>query len=168
MSIDLPAFYIACEAMKWNGEGFLAEFKEFVGKYEAAKASEQSTLTKMILESQNYEAPDHGFITEQPDDKTEIDDSAMVMSMLAACDGLEDLEDCMTAALQPIKHHYEGLPKRESGNLENRLKTAIGGLRSIAYGDARTWPKEDARLVAIQALEDCGGEKGNGIEGGES
>ena len=44
-------------------------------------------------------------------------------------------------------------------DLRKRLKTAIGGLRSIAYGDARTWPKEDARLVAIQALEDCGGEK---------
>lgn len=36
----------------------------------------------------------------------EVDDSAMVSAMLAACDGLEDLEDCMLAALQPIKKHY--------------------------------------------------------------
>jgi hypothetical protein len=50
-------------------------------------------------------------------------------------------------------------PKRESGEVEKRLKTAIGGLRSIAYGDAQTWPNCSSREVAKQALADCGGEK---------
>lgn len=40
-----------------------------------------------------------------------------------------------------------------------RLKTAIGGLRSIAYGEAHTWPNCSSREVAKQALLDCGGEK---------
>jgi len=45
---------------------------------------------------------------------------------------------------------------------ESRLKTAIGGLRSIAYGDAQTWPNCSSREVAKQALLDCGGEKNVG------
>lgn len=43
--------------------------------------------------------------------------------------------------------------------LAKRLKIAIGGLRSIAYGDASTWPNRSSREVAKQALLDCGGEK---------
>ncbi len=48
---------------------------------------------------------------------------------------------------------------KETAALRTRLKTAIGGLRSIAYGDAQTWPKCSSREVAKQALKDCGGEK---------
>jgi hypothetical protein len=47
----------------------------------------------------------------------------------------------------------------EIQSLRSRLKTAIGGLRSIAYGDATTWPNCSSREVAKQALLDCGGEK---------
>jgi len=43
--------------------------------------------------------------------------------------------------------------------LRQRLKVAIGGLRSIAYGVPHTWPKADPREVAKQALSDCRGEK---------
>jgi len=46
-----------------------------------------------------------------------------------------------------------------SGDEAKRLKTAIGGLRSIAYGEAHTWPNCSSREVAKQALADCGGEK---------
>jgi hypothetical protein len=49
--------------------------------------------------------------------------------------------------------------QKEVAELRARLKTAIGGLRSIAYGDAQTWPNCSAREVAKQALKDCGGEK---------
>ncbi len=48
---------------------------------------------------------------------------------------------------------------QEIYDLRKRLKTAIGGLRSIAYGDAQTWPNCSSREVAKQALLDCGGEK---------
>lgn len=43
--------------------------------------------------------------------------------------------------------------------LRQRLKLAIGGLRSIAYGVPHTWPNADPREVARQALRDCQGEK---------
>lgn len=49
---------------------------------------------------------------------------------------------------------------KESGlTIEKRLKIAIGALRSIAYGDAKTWPNCSSREVAKQGLADCGGEK---------
>jgi hypothetical protein len=48
---------------------------------------------------------------------------------------------------------------REIVDLQKRLKLAIGGLRSIAYGDASTWPNCSSREVAKQALKDSGGEK---------
>jgi hypothetical protein len=45
--------------------------------------------------------------------------------------------------------------------LRQRLKVAIGGLRSIAYGVPHTWPNANPREVAKQALKDCSGEKGS-------
>lgn len=51
---------------------------------------------------------------------------------------------------------YEGIKKR--------LKIAIGGLRSIAYGKAETWPDCSPQKVAKQALSDCGEEKNTEIE----
>lgn len=50
-------------------------------------------------------------------------------------------------------------PMPVMGDEAKRLKIAIGGLRSIAYGDPRTWPNCNAVDVAKQALLDCGGEK---------
>lgn len=72
-----------------------------------------------------------------------------------------------------VKAALRSMPERESNalsqNLESmqqtnatlvkRLTNAIGGLRSIAYGDAQTWPNCSSREVAKQALQDCGGEK---------
>jgi hypothetical protein len=63
-----------------------------------------------------------------------------------------------TTTKQPLDP-YLRTPEPVSGNDAKRLKLAIGGLRSIAYGDAQTWPNCSSREVAKQALKDCGGEK---------
>ncbi len=86
---------------------------------------------------------------------SDVDDSAMVMSMLAACDGLEDLEDCMLAALQPIKQHYESMRKPVS-RLHDCLDHMLHSLKTImalaeneedeAYGIAKKsvdWVEEN-------------------------
>lgn len=70
-----------------------------------------------------------------------------------------DVEGSLTRALvTSAKLHQEIV------SLDKRLKTAIGGLRSIAYGEAHTWPNCSAREVAKQVLLDCGGEKSAQIE----
>lgn len=51
------------------------------------------------------------------------------------------------------------LNPQEQINQLHRLKKAIGALRSIAYGEAHSWPNCSAREVAKQGLIDCGGEK---------
>lgn len=67
-------------------------------------------------------------------------------------------QPCYWAMFRAFKLHLT-TRKPVSSDESKRLKTAIGGLRSIAYGDASTWPKCSSREVAKQALADCGGEK---------
>lgn len=63
------------------------------------------------------------------------------------------IDDESEAELRATAHYEDGI------KLRRRLAKAIGGLRSIAYGDAQTWPNCSSREVAKQALLDCGGEK---------
>lgn len=79
-----------------------------------------------------------------------------------------DVEGSLTRALVTSAKKHQ-----EIAELEKRLKTAVGGLRSIAYGYAQTWPNCSSREVAKQALLDCGGEKyesleNNGLEVGRT
>lgn len=61
--------------------------------------------------------------------------------------------------LKIVREYFSRPIMRESSEDTKRLKLAIGGLRSIAYGDAQTWPNCSSREVAKQTLMDCGGEK---------
>lgn len=73
------------------------------------------------------------------------------------CTSLPERESVIDDQSEPelrATAHYE-----DNLLLRKRLTKAIGGLRSIAYGDAQTWPNCSSREVAKQALNDCGGEK---------
>lgn len=65
--------------------------------------------------------------------------------------------------MSALEENLESMQQTNAA-LVKRLKIAIGGLRSIAYGDAETWPNCSSREVAKQALRDCHGEKSNSIE----
>lgn len=45
-----------------------------------------------------------------------IDDTRLVKDMLIACEGIDDLEDCMVAALHVVKEAYEQAKKPDSAN----------------------------------------------------
>lgn len=93
MSIDEKALHKAL--LVWENEAAEAMSKdEFLGAEREAR---------IVIEA--YEAAKG---EEQPDD------SWLIKQMLVACEGLEDLEDCMVSALAVVKL-YTRQPKRESG-----------------------------------------------------
>jgi hypothetical protein len=72
-------------------------------------------------------------------------------------------------ATKPKREIVEPSKSKKLEKSQKRLRIAIGGLRSIAYGDAATWLNCSSRDVAKQGLKDCGGEKHpNEVEDGTS
>lgn len=84
---------------------------------------------------------------------------AMYPTVMQALSGQEP-DTATTAAKRHARSVTRNLVFALKGEgIVHDLKKAIGGLRSIAYGDAQTWPNCSSREVAKRALLDCGGEK---------